>query len=189
MTRLPTIPILLTILGSLPATSQTLTCLGRTLTQDTCLIGSWRETTLAIPGYAKIMLEAQLAEHSGELSSFDVPPPEVVFVGDSINSATVNFTGSGSTNMRGEETHLEITRGYGYAHWFTAGDKLMICPESVSITGNITISRGGRNMMIPFGREMPSNAGETGVLFDYTCDANTVTLISAERDIEARLER
>lgn len=102
---------------------------------------------------------------------------------------TVDVTGSGTTVIRGRETQLEITLGRGESTWYTSGGKLLICPQTIAIQGKITLSGGGRVQSIPFSRNNWPAGKPPGVLFDYTCDASTITVINEERDILGRLER
>ncbi len=165
-----------------------LTCAAPPSGHDACFSGIWHETTLAIPGFAKSTLAASIAEAGGDLRDLHVPPPIVTFFPGS-DVVTVDATGSGTVVMRGRETKLEITLGRGESTWSTSGGKLLICPQTVNIRGNISISAGGRTQNIPFSRNTWPSGKPEGILFDYTCDDTTVTVNNAERDIQGRLER
>ncbi len=155
---------------------------------DACFSGIWRETTVAIPDYAKTALIAAFAASGGDLVNFHAPPPIVTFFPDS-DVVTVDVTGSGTAVIRGRETQLELTLGRGESTWYTSGGKLLICPQTIAIQGKITLSGGGRVQSIPFSRNSWPAGKPPGVLFDYTCDASTITVINEERNILGRLER
>ncbi len=163
-----------------------LSCRNPPPSQDICLHGIWRETTLIIPTYIKREFAARLTEHRDDIIDLQFPPP-IVTMSPGGKTATVDVTGSATFLVDGHQGKIELT-SRGESIWGTSGGKLLVCPKSISTRGSLTVTVGGRSQSSPIKHDRMLGS-EDELILDYTCDGSVVTLHNAERDITGRLER